>query len=62
MTKSLILQCRFGSRAQKLPNIARKKGSVNRDLLIFLYRYGIFLVLLVNPHVQAVQNMCGTGG
>ena len=39
-SKSLILLCTFGSRAhkwQKLP----KNGSFNRDLLNFLYRYGI---------------------
>ena len=41
-SKSLILQCKFGSRAQKWPKIAKKNGSLNRDLLNFLYRYGIF--------------------
>ena len=36
--KSLILQCKFGSQAQKWPKIAKKNGSLNQDLLKFLYR------------------------
>ena len=35
-SKSLILQCKFGSRAQKWPKNAKKNGSLNRDLLNFL--------------------------
>ena len=33
--KSLILLCEFGSRAQKWPKIAKKNGSLNRNLLNF---------------------------
>ena len=43
--KSLILLCKFGSRAQKWRKIAKKNGSLNRNLLNFLYRYGIFWML-----------------
>ena len=43
-SKSLILQCKFGSRPQKWPKIAKKNGSLNRDFLNFFYRYGIFWI------------------
>ena len=56
--KSLILLYRFGSRAQKLP----KNGSLNRDLFNFCIGMVYSRCFLVNPHVQAVQNMSGKGG
>ena len=37
-SKSLILQCKFGSRAQKWPKIAKKNGSLNRVLLNFFVK------------------------
>ena len=61
--KSLILLCKFGSRAQKWWKIAKKKT----DHLIAIY--SIFCIgmvyfrcFLVNLHVKAVQNICGKGG
>ena len=50
-----------GSQMGTLSSHCEKNGSLNRDLLNFLYRYGIFC-LQVNPHIQAIQNMCGKGG
>ena len=40
--KLLNLLCKSGSRPQKLAKKAQKNRSLNRDLLNFLYRYGIF--------------------
>ena len=43
--------CKFGSRPQKWPKIAKKNGSLNSDLLNFLYKYAGW------------QKLCGgTGG
>ena len=64
VTKSkLLISLYFGSRPQKSPKITKEKNrSLNCDLLkknlgfVFLGWY------LVNPHVQADQNMCGKGG
>ena len=41
-SKSLILQCKFGSRAQKWPKNAQKTDHSIAIYSIFLYRYGIF--------------------
>ena len=41
-SKLLILQCKFGSRAQKWPKIAKKTDHSIAIYSIFLYRYGIF--------------------
>merc|ERR1712209_299797 len=43
-TQSLNSLCKSGSRPQKSPKKAQKNGSLNRDLLKFLNRYGIFWV------------------
>ena len=42
--KSLNSLCKSGSRPQKSPKKSPKNGSLNRDLLKFLNRYGIFWV------------------
>ena len=44
-SKLLILQCKFCSRAQKWPKIA-KKNVLNRDFLSFFYMYGIWWILM----------------
>ena len=41
-SKSPILQCKFGSRAQKWPKNAKKTDHSIAIYSIFLYRYGIF--------------------
>ena len=41
-SKSLILQCNFGSRAQKWPKIAKTTDHSIAIFSIFFYRYGIF--------------------
>ena len=47
-------------RAKKSPKIPQKNFALNRDLLKKNYRYMVyFRCYLVNPHVQAVQIMCG---
>ena len=43
-TQSLNSLCKSGSRPQKSPKKSPKNGSLNRDLLKFLNRYGIFWV------------------
>ena len=60
-TKLLILLYKFSSRAQKWPKIAKKNGSLNRDLLNFFKGMVYFGYLQMNPHIQAVQNVCGGG-
>merc|ERR1712004_376354 len=44
LSKSLNSLCKSGSRPQKSPKKAQKNGSLNRNLLKFLNRYGIFWV------------------
>ena len=61
-SKSLILQCYFGSRAQKLPKIAKKTDHSIAIYSIFCIGMVYFGCLLVSPHIQAVQNMCSKGG
>ena len=61
-SKSLILQCKFGSQAQKWPKIAKKTDHSIAIGSILCIGMVYFKWLLVNPHVQAVQNMCGKGG
>ena len=39
-----------------------KNESLNCDLLNFFIGMVYFGCLQVNPHIQAVQNMCGKGG
>ena len=60
-TKSLILLYNIGSRFQKWPKIAKKT-----DLSIAICSIFIGMVYfewyLANPHVKAVQEMCGKGG
>merc|ERR1711884_498639 len=57
-SKSLILQCKFGSRAEKLPKIAKKTDHSIAIYSIFCIGMVYFGCLQVNPHIQAVQNMC----
>ena len=59
---SLILLCKFGSRAQKLPKNAKKNDHSIAIYSIFCKGMVYFECLLVNPHIQAVENMCGKGG
>ena len=40
----------------------QKNRSLNGDLLNFFIGMVYFRCLLVNSHVQAVENMCGQGG
>ena len=40
----------------------QKNGSLNRDLLNVFIGMVYFGCLLVNPDIQAVQNMCSKGG
>ena len=61
-SKSLILQCKFGSRAQKWPKIAQKTDHLIAIYSIFFIGMVYFGCLQVNPHIQAVQNMCSKGG
>ena len=61
-SKSLILQCKFGSRAQKWPKIAKKTDHSIAIYSIFCIGMVYFGCLQVNPHIQAVQNMCGKRG
>ena len=61
-SKSLILLCKFGSRAQKLPKIAKKTDHSIAIYSIFCIGMVYFGCLQVNPHIQAVQNMCSKGG
>ena len=61
-SKSLILQCKFGSRAQKWPKIAKKTDHSIAIYSIFCIGMVYFGCLQVNPHIQAVQNMCSKGG
>ena len=61
-SKSLILQCKFGSRAQKWPKITKKMDHLIAIYSIFCIGMVYFGCLQVNPHIQAVQNMCGKGG
>ena len=56
--KSLILQCKFGSRAQKWPKNAQKTDHSIAIYSIFCIGMVYFGCLQVNPHIQAVQNMC----
>ena len=60
--KSLILQCKFGSRAQKWPKTTKKRITQSQFTHFFCIGMVYFRCLLVNPHVQVVQNMCGKGG
>ena len=40
-----------------------KNGSLNHDFLNFFFIGMVYFgCLQVNPHIQAVQNMCGKGG
>ena len=39
-----------------------KNGSLNRNLLNFFIGMVYFEYLRVNPHIQAIQNMCSKGG
>ena len=41
-SKETILLCKFGSQAQKSPKMPKKNFALNRNLLNFFYRYGIF--------------------
>ena len=61
-SKSLILLRKFGSRAQKWPKIAKKTDHSIAIYSIFCIGMVYFGCLQVNPHIQAVQNMCGKGG
>ena len=61
-SKSLILLCKFGSRAQKWPKIAKKTDHSIAIYSIFCIGMVYFGCLQVNPHIQAVQNMCSKGG
>ena len=61
-SKSLILQCKFGSRAQKWPKNAKKTDHSIAIYSIFCIGMVYFGCLQVNPHIQAVPNMCGKGG
>jgi len=62
-SKSLILQCKFGSRAQKWPKIAKKTDHSIAIYSIFCIGMVYFGCLSVSPHIQVVhQNMCGKGG
>jgi hypothetical protein len=57
-SKLLILQCKFGSRAQKWPKNAKKTDHSIAIYSIFCICMVYFGCLQVNPHIQAVQNMC----
>ena len=61
-SKSLILQCKFGSRAQKWPKNAQKTDHSIAIFSNFWIGMVYFGYHLVNPHVQTVQNMYGKGG
>ena len=61
--KSLILPYKFGSRAQKwLKNAKQKDDSITIYSIFCIGMVYIFRCLLVNPYVQAVQNIGGKGG
>ena len=60
--KNADLQFKFGSQAQKLPKIAKKTDHSIAIYLILCIGMVYFKCPLVNPHVQADQNMCGKGG
>ena len=57
-SKSPILQCKFASRAQKWPKNAKKTDHSIAIYSIFCIGMVYFGCLQVNPHIQAVQNMC----
>ena len=59
--KSLISLYNLGSRPQKSPKIAKKKRSLNRDLLNFFLDMVYIRWYLVNPYVQRVQKMSKGG-
>jgi len=62
-SKSLVPLYKLGSRPQKSPKIAKKKNrSLNRDLLTPFIVMVCFGWYLLNPHLQAVQNVCDKGG
>ena len=54
--------CKFGSRAQKWRKIAKKTDHSIAIYSIFCIGMVYFGCLQVNPHIQAVQNMCSKGG
>ena len=61
-SKSLISLYKFGSQTQKSPKIAKKNDHSIAICSIFFIGVVYFGWYLVNPYVQAVQNMCGRGG
>ena len=60
--KSLISLYKLGSRTQKSLKIAQKTDHLIAIYSIFCKGMVCFECLQVNPHIQAVQNMCSKGG